>query len=72
MISPVLESLANENSKVSFVKTNTDLAQDLASDFSISALPTIVALKDGKEVGRFMGVKDKKFIETFLKEKLGH
>lgn len=71
MISPILESLASEKPSISFVKTNTDVAQVLAENFSISALPTILAIKNGKEAGRFMGVRDKKFIETFIKENLG-
>ena len=68
MISPILEKLAETNSKVSFIKVNVDLAQELASKYEVSALPTIKSFENGTVKKSFMGVKDAKFIENFIKE----
>jgi thioredoxin len=41
--------------KAQIVKINTDIYQGLASQYRISALPTMVIFKDGKQVDRFEG-----------------
>jgi thioredoxin-like negative regulator of GroEL len=68
MISPLLEKLAERNKDVSFVKVNVDVAQDLAAQYEISALPTVKTFAKETYKKSFMGVKDSKFIENFIKE----
>jgi thioredoxin 1 len=70
MISPLLEKSAQTNSDISFLKVNVDEAQELAAEYKVSALPTIAAFKNGNLKETFMGVRDAKFIETFIKENL--
>jgi len=52
-LTPVLEQL--QNAKV--VKIDTDQNQTLAGQYNISALPTVVFLKDGQEVDRVVGLQ---------------
>jgi thioredoxin-like negative regulator of GroEL len=44
----------------------------MASQFSVSSIPTFVALIDGKEVDRREGFKDGADLETFVSESMGH
>ena len=60
MLNPILEEAANEvGDKAKFVKVDVDKSQQLASKYSVTSIPTIVFLKDGAEVDRFVGVRDK-------------
>jgi len=57
MIGPVIDTLAEEeNIKVG--KINIDNEKDLAYQFEIEAIPTIVVMKDGKEINRSVGFSD--------------
>ena len=63
MMAPVLNEVANEvNDSVKICKVNVESAQPLAAKFSVRSIPTLVLLKNGKEVNRFVGVKTKDFL----------
>lgn len=56
MLSPVLESLAPEfEGKLKIVKVDIDQASDVAQEFKVVSVPTIVFFKDGAEVDRMVG-----------------
>lgn len=60
MMGPVLDELASETTgKVTVGKINVDKEPDLAQQFGVSSIPTLIVLKDGKEVKRFVGVTPK-------------
>jgi thioredoxin 1 len=66
-LSPVLQELSTEyEDKVMFVKLEFDQCADLSEYYKIKALPTIVFLKNGKEIERMTGFKTK----SVLKEKI--
>ena len=55
-IAPVLESLAEDyNGKVKIVKINVDKETDLANKYNVSAIPSPIIVKDGKEIDRIVG-----------------
>ena len=55
-IAPVLESLAEDyNGKVKIVKINVDKETDLANKYNVSAIPSLIIVKDGKEIDRIVG-----------------
>ncbi len=61
MIAPILEKMAVKLAgQVKIVKVNTDEARQVASKFGITSIPTLILLKEGKEVSRVVGVKDEK------------
>ena len=66
MIAPFISQIADERSDVKVGKVNVDEAQDLAREFDIYSIPTIVVLKDGKEVRRATGARPKSAILSLL------
>lgn len=70
MISPLLEKSSQSNPDISFLKVNVEKAQELGYEYEVTALPTIAAFKNGNLKEKFMGMRDAKFIEKFIKENL--
>ena len=63
MIAPIVEEIAAENvGKIKVGKVNVDEQEELAVMFSISAIPTLVVIKDGEVVNKIVGIKPKKDI----------
>ena len=58
MQAPILEAFAAQESGVKVGKVDVDEEQALAVRFNIFSIPTIIAFRDGKEVGRTVGVTD--------------
>ena len=55
-VAPVLESLAEDfDGKVKIVKINVDQENELANKYNVSAIPSLIILKDGKEIDRIVG-----------------
>ncbi len=68
MMSPVVDEIAEEmNNTVKVCKVNIDEEQNLAVKYNVMSIPTFVALKCGKEIGRSIGVQDKEEIKNMLK-----
>ena len=60
MIAPVLDELAaTYEGKAKIGKVDVDSASGLAQEFSVSSIPTLIVMKDGVEVNRFIGVTGK-------------
>lgn len=60
MIAPALDELAAEyDGKATVGKVDVDSASNLAQEFSVSSIPTLIVMKDGAEVSRFIGVTSK-------------
>ena len=62
VIAPVLNDIAETEVDVTVAKVNVDQQQPLAKKFKVRNIPTLVVLKDGVEVRRFVGVKTKRAI----------
>ncbi|MAM42408.1 MAG: thioredoxin [Thaumarchaeota archaeon] len=59
-IGPVLESLADDfDGKVKVVKINVDENGKLATEYDVSAIPSLIIFKGGKEVDRIVGAGTK-------------
>ena len=55
---PIVEKLADSfEGKAMIAKVNVDEQAAAASKFGVASIPTIVILKDGKEVKRFVGLR---------------
>lgn len=60
MMGPIIEEIANElQGKAKVGKINVDENQDLAIQYEVMSIPTMVVFKNGKEAKRFVGVRDK-------------
>lgn len=67
MLSPVLEDVASQmQGKVNFVKLDIDANQKTAALYEVTSIPTIVLIKEGKEVGRIVGLRDAAKIKEFI------
>jgi len=54
--------------KAVFAKANIDDVHNLAIEYRISAIPTIIAFKDGKEAKRWLGIPNEKDLAEFLEK----
>ncbi len=66
MVGPVLEQIAEERSDVKVVKVNIDEELELAREYGIMSIPTIMVVKDGKVVSQSLGAKPKNQILQML------
>ncbi len=67
MLTPVLEEVAKDlDGKASIAKIDIDKAQNTASSFQVTSIPTLILFKEGKEVGRLVGLRDKETIKEFI------
>lgn len=68
MMSPVIDKIAEEmQDKVKVCKINIDEEQNLAVKYNVMSIPTFIVLKNGKEVGRSVGVQDKSEILAMIR-----
>jgi thioredoxin 1 len=65
---PILEELEADYGEVEFEKVDVDQNQDVANQYSVRSLPTLVIENDTGEVERFIGVTQREAIETALRE----
>ena len=67
MLAPIIEKLAEENKgKLKVCKLNTDENQNIAAQHGIQGIPTLIVFKEGKEVGRTVGVMSKEKLQEKL------
>lgn len=67
ILTPILEEVASGYSgKVKFAKLDIDDARDTSMQNKIMGVPSILFFKDGKEVGRIIGLKKKEEIQTVI------
>ena len=66
MLAPTIEELAAELQDVTVGKVNVDDEEELAMQFKVMHIPTLVVLKDGKILHQESGVKSKEEILTML------
>lgn len=63
MMAPVLNDVAAELNGNSHVgKVDIQQFQNLANQFRVRSIPTLILFKNGKEVNRFVGIKSKDFL----------
>ncbi len=71
-IAPALEQLNGELAgKLKIVKVNVDEAPDLAQQFGIRSIPTLLVFKGGRVVEQAMGAKSKAQLSAWLQPHIG-
>ncbi|MBR2749971.1 MAG: thioredoxin [Clostridiales bacterium] len=67
MVAPILEEIAVENEgKIKVGKVNVDENRDLAMEYKISSIPTMILFKNGEPVDMSLGYKTKDQLLKFL------
>ena len=57
-LAPTLDKLASEyEGRAKFVKLDVEADQDLAGGLHVTSVPTVIAFRDGKELGRLVGLR---------------
>ena len=63
MVGPIIEEIETEvGSKVKVGKVNVDEEQELAQEYKVMSIPTLVVIQDGKVVEKSVGAKSKQAI----------
>ncbi len=66
MLSPVVDAVAGEREDIKVGKINVDEQQELAMQFKVMSIPTLIVMKEGKEAERSVGVISKEEILALL------
>ena len=67
MVAPVLDELAREYAgKLKIVKLNVDQNQQVAAQFGISSIPTLIMFRNGKEAGKMIGFQSKDALKKLI------
>ena len=68
MLAPVLEEVANENPALTILKIDVDEVGELAAQFGIQAIPTLILFKNGERVAVKMGYQNKNQLLAFINQ----
>ncbi|XP_066960481.1 thioredoxin, mitochondrial-like [Macrobrachium rosenbergii] len=72
LLAPRLESIiGGKGEKVHLAKVDIDEVSDLALEYDVSAVPSVLAIKDGKVVDKFVGLQEESRIEAFVNRLIG-
>ena len=69
MVTPIVDEIASERSDIKVGKINVDNQPELAQQFRVMCIPTLVVLKDRKIVNQSVGAKTKEQILEMLSDK---
>ena len=68
ILSPVLEDLANDRSNVNIVKVDVDECQNLAKNYGIMSVPTLLLFKNGTLASKRNGYMSKDELTSWIEE----
>lgn len=69
MVGPVIESLAEEyDGKTSVCKINVDEVPDIATQYKIMSIPTVLIMKNGEIVDKAVGVRTKEEYQNMIEK----
>ena len=66
MVSPIVDEIADERKDILVGKVNVDEEMELAAQFQVMSIPTLVVLKNGQVVNRVVGARPKDAIVSLL------
>lgn len=66
MVSPLVDEIAEERDDIKVVKVNIDEESELAQEYKITSIPTLMVIKDGEVVRRSSGAYPKAQINAML------
>ncbi len=65
-LAPTVQEIANENPSLTVCKMDVDANRDLAVQYGIRSIPTLMIFKDGEAVGTEIGALLKQQLEEFV------
>ena len=67
MLSPIIKEIAEENQDIKVCKADVDENMELAQQFKITVVPTLLVFKNGEKVNQMVGAESKEQILSMLK-----
>ena len=67
MMGPIVDQFTAEHSDILVGKVDTDQCPQLAQEYGVMTIPTLIVFKDGKEVARKIGVQPKAALAELVK-----
>ena len=66
MVGPIIDDSAKERTDIKVGKINVDEERELASQFGVMSIPTLVVMQDGKVINQALGARPKEAILRLL------
>ena len=66
MIGPIIDEIADERSDIKVGKINVDEQPELAAQFKVMSIPTLIVMKEGNIINQSLGAKPKAAILSML------
>ena len=66
MVSPIVDEIAEENAAVKVAKINIDEQPQLAAQYGVMSIPTLMLFENGDVVDKAVGARNKSFILQML------
>jgi thioredoxin 1 len=66
MVSPILEEISKERNDIAIVKVNVDDNQQIAMDYGVQSIPTLMLFRDGQKQDSMIGALPKTALNKFL------
>ena len=66
MVSPIIDEISAERGDIKVGKVNVEEQRELAAQFRVMSIPSLVVMKDGKIVNRMVGARPKSQILAML------
>ena len=66
MVGPIVDEIADERGDIKVGKVNVDEQPELAAQFGVMSIPTLVVMKNGKLANKTVGAKPKAQILAML------
>jgi len=70
MLARTVEDIEDTETDIIFLKVDVDSNRELAQQFGVRSIPRVILMKDGEQVGEFMGAKNKNDLEEILQKTL--
>ncbi|KAB5517680.1 hypothetical protein PHYPO_G00170020 [Pangasianodon hypophthalmus] len=72
ILGPRLEkAIAKQKGRVAMAKVDIDEHTDLAIEYGVSAVPTVIAMRGGDIIDQFVGIKDEDQLDSFVNKLIG-
>ncbi len=66
MLSPIVDEIAEERDDIKVGKINVDQQQELAIQFGVMTIPTLIVFKNGEQVNKSIGLQTKEDVLKLL------
>lgn len=67
MVSPIVDEIAAENPDIKVGKVNVDEQPELAQQYGVMSIPTLIVFKEGKAVNQTVGARSKAALLALVK-----